>query len=85
MVMFQGPDHKGERQLGYRACGIINNDLSGLKFEEEPQVHDAERPVWTTMPSDQRLDIRKEIISKARKACDMMKKRGKNSFEYLVK
>jgi hypothetical protein len=84
MVSFKAPDHRGERLLGYRACGIVNSNSTGFKFQEEPQVHDAERPVWTTMPSDQRPDIRREIAAKAKKALEMMRKSGKPNFEYVI-
>ena len=47
-------DHSGNRQLAYRARGP-----SLARFVEfDLAVRDELRDVWTTMPSNQRLDLR---------------------------
>jgi hypothetical protein len=53
-------------------------------FEQEPQVHDDMRPVWTTMNPTDRTDIRKRIIGLAKTAVEELKKSGEEAFEHVI-
>jgi hypothetical protein len=78
-------DAKRERPLGYRSSGYVveQDGNSQLCFEQEPQVHDEKRPVWTTMNPTDRGDIRKTIVRLAKTAVEKLKKSGEETFEYL--
>jgi len=54
-VTMKASDATRGRSLGYRAAGTIGRDLAGFQFETEPEVHDENRPVWTTMNQTDRL------------------------------
>jgi hypothetical protein len=83
-VTMRAPDATGVRRLGYRATGTIRRDLSIVEFDIGPQVHDEERPVWTTMNETDRPDIRKQIINLVRKAAERLMSSGKDRFEYRI-
>src|SRR4029079_13268143 len=74
-ITMKGADAEGSRVLGYRATGIITllgNEMQ-VQLEQEPQVHDEKRPVWTTMNPTDRIDIRKRIVSLAMTAVTKLK------------
>jgi hypothetical protein len=80
-------DATGKRDLGYRASGRItaNNEKLKVLFEREPQVHDEDRPVWTTMNLTDRPDVRKKFESLVGNAMAKLKASGDSEFEYEKK
>ena len=57
-VELNGRSQDGQTKLGYRAKGPVDG------FAEDKftiQVHDKDRPVWTSMPLNHRKDIRSSI------------------------
>jgi hypothetical protein len=83
-VTFKAPDAAGERYLGYRGSGTIEENLTGLQFEYGPAVLDERRPVWTTMNPTDRPDIRKQLTRLVTKAAEKLKLSGQDSFEHLL-
>lgn len=74
-VTMSAADHKGQRKLGYKACGLLA-DLDSSPGEFDIQVHDADRNVWTTMPLGDRKDIRARIGSLVVNAMTAVKSGG---------
>lgn len=72
-------DSTGTRMLAYRASGFIAEDE--VVFESEPQVHDENRDVWTTMNRTDRPDIRQMICQKVLSAQKKMDKSDEDRFE----
>lgn len=74
-------DHSGTRKLGYRASGLFTAPGQFI-FESQPQVHDENRDVWTTMNLTDRPDIREQMRSKVIYATKKMIANGEDTFEY---
>jgi hypothetical protein len=71
-VRMTAVNHGGTKKLGYRAEGLLNSLEQGP--EEFPLlVHDENRPVWTTMPSSHRKDVRAAIKSLVASAIAVIK------------
>jgi len=83
-VTMRAVDATGERKLGYRASGSLD-DFDNLIFESGPEVHDEYRPVWTPMNAADRPDIRKRMHDLALLATARMKADGQHTFEHLIK
>lgn len=58
-IEMRATDATGQRKLGYRASGIV--DQRKVPNGYGIQVHDADRAVWTTMPLNDRKDIRQQF------------------------
>ncbi|MBZ9857061.1 hypothetical protein LB566_25035 [Mesorhizobium sp. CA13] len=58
-IEMRARDASGLRKLGYRASGTI--DRRKVPNGYGIQVHDADRAVWTTMPLNDRKDIRRQF------------------------
>jgi hypothetical protein len=83
-VIMRAADATGERKLGYRGSGSLN-DPGKINFESGPEVHDENRPVWTTMNAIDRPDIRKKMESLVLFAIEKMNVSKQSKFEHLVK
>jgi hypothetical protein len=72
----------GTRMLAYRASGFVAGDK--VVFESEPEVHDENRDVWTTMNLTDRPDIRKTIRSKVLLAQKKIEESGEDGFDFRL-
>ena len=83
-VTLLSSDASGRRDLGYRCSGTVSDDMTGLGFDGEVEVHDENIDRWTPMNPSDRPDIRKKIISLVTKGIQQLKKGGKDSFEHTI-
>jgi hypothetical protein len=83
-VTMMAPDATGERSLGYRGAGVIEQNLTGLRFERGPEVHDENLPRWTPMNATDRPDIRKRINNLAIFAAKKLVESGEDKFEHTI-
>jgi hypothetical protein len=70
----------GTRNLAYRASGFIAGEK--VVFESDPEVHDENRDVWTTMNRTDRPDIRKTICSKILLAQKKLEQSGEGRLDF---
>ncbi|RWK41124.1 hypothetical protein [Mesorhizobium sp.] len=73
-IELKAKDASGERTLGYRASGTVGRRKvpSGYGI----QVHDADRAVWTTMPINDRKDIRQQFDAMLTQAMESLVSHG---------
>ncbi|ESZ06409.1 hypothetical protein [Mesorhizobium sp. L48C026A00] len=73
-IELKAKDASGERRLGYRASGTVvrRKVPSGYGI----QVHDADRAVWTTMPINDRKDIRQQFDAMLTQAIQTLASHG---------
>ncbi|MFK4536183.1 hypothetical protein ABIA00_004366 [Bradyrhizobium ottawaense] len=83
-VTMRAADATGGRKLGYRGAGNLD-DRGKIKFESGPEVHDENRPVWTTMNATDRSDIRRKMESLVLFAIEKINVSKQSKFEHLVK
>ncbi|MER9341817.1 hypothetical protein NKI41_13600 [Mesorhizobium sp. M0601] len=73
-IELKAKDASGERRLAYRASGTVvrRKVPSGYGI----QVHDADRAVWTTMPINDRKDIRQQFDAMLTQAMQILASHG---------